>query len=152
MPSVGLRGVKHTASEFQSSGNVFSEVMTRALLSSSLLDKSGFGGCQRTVHTKNPANSTVWRRTLGLMVQASWFHWKWMLMLMLLHAKTTTLSPLWQQFAEDIFLVQLDYPCPQGELHKDMLRSVWCWGTLGPAKNSDFNLNEHFGDNLKCQW
>jgi len=53
MPSVGWSGVKHAATGLWSSGNMFFGVMNHASLSGSLMDESGFGGCQENVNFWN---------------------------------------------------------------------------------------------------
>ena len=68
MPSVGWSGVKVSAIGLLSSGNASSGVMNHASPSGSVMDESGFGGCQENTTFPNAiANCKVWwRRNNGL--------------------------------------------------------------------------------------
>ena len=53
MPSIGWSGVNLGAIAHWSSANPFSGVMNHAAPSGSLMDKSGFGGCQENATGQN---------------------------------------------------------------------------------------------------
>ena len=59
MPNVGWSGVKLAAIGLWNNGNAFSGVMNHALPSGSLIDKSGFGGCQENANQPQCTVPTV---------------------------------------------------------------------------------------------